>query len=86
MARHSVVREEAYRQVEALRAFAYELVARGELPVVRFGRLGVVPKDALLELLAGAPWADRPSRPMLSIGKLVAGAEDYYLSMVAEGP
>jgi hypothetical protein len=23
---------------------------------------------------------------MLSIGKLVAGAEDYYLSMVAEGP
>jgi excisionase family DNA binding protein len=37
------------------RAFAYELVARGELPVVRFGRRIVVPKAALLELLSGAP-------------------------------
>jgi excisionase family DNA binding protein len=33
------------------RAFAYELVARGELPVIRFGRRIVVPKAALLELL-----------------------------------
>jgi excisionase family DNA binding protein len=33
------------------KAFAYELVARGELPVVRFGRRIVVPKAALLELL-----------------------------------
>jgi excisionase family DNA binding protein len=37
------------------RAFAYELVARGELPVVRFGRRIVVPKAALLELLNAAP-------------------------------
>ena len=37
------------------RAFAYELVARGELPVVRFGRRIVVPKAALLELLSSAP-------------------------------
>jgi excisionase family DNA binding protein len=36
------------------RAFAYELVARGELPVVRFGRRIVVPKAALLELLDSA--------------------------------
>jgi excisionase family DNA binding protein len=36
------------------RAFAYELVARGELPVVRFGRCIVVPKSALLELLDSA--------------------------------
>lgn len=36
------------------RAFAYELVARGELPVVRFGRWIVVPKAALLELLGAA--------------------------------
>jgi excisionase family DNA binding protein len=36
------------------RAFAYELVARGELPVVRFGRRMVVPKAALLELLGSA--------------------------------
>jgi excisionase family DNA binding protein len=37
------------------RAFAYELVARGELRVVRFGCRIVVPKAALLDLLAGAP-------------------------------
>jgi excisionase family DNA binding protein len=36
------------------RAFAYELVARGELPVIRFGRRIVVPKAALLELLRSA--------------------------------
>jgi excisionase family DNA binding protein len=36
------------------RAFAYELVARGELPVIRFGRRIVVPKAALLELLGSA--------------------------------
>jgi excisionase family DNA binding protein len=33
------------------RAFAYELVARGELPVVRLGRRRLVPKVALLALL-----------------------------------
>jgi excisionase family DNA binding protein len=37
------------------RAFAYELMARGELPVVRFGRRIVVPKAALLDLLSTAP-------------------------------
>jgi excisionase family DNA binding protein len=36
------------------RAFAYDLVARGELPVVRFGRRIVVPKAALIELLESA--------------------------------
>jgi excisionase family DNA binding protein len=36
------------------RAFAYELVARGELPIIRFGRRIVVPKAALLELLGSA--------------------------------
>jgi excisionase family DNA binding protein len=33
------------------RAFAYELVARGELPVVRLGRRCLVPKVALLALV-----------------------------------
>jgi excisionase family DNA binding protein len=33
------------------RAFAYELVARGELPVVRLGRRRLVPKIALLALI-----------------------------------
>jgi excisionase family DNA binding protein len=38
------------------RAFAYELVARGELPVIRLGRRRLVPKVALLALVgAGGP-------------------------------
>ena len=32
------------------RAFAYELIARGELPVIRLGRRRLVPKVALLAL------------------------------------
>jgi excisionase family DNA binding protein len=33
------------------RAFAYELVARGELPVICLGRRRLVPKVALLDLV-----------------------------------
>ena len=33
------------------RAFAYELVARGELPVIRLGRRIVIPKVALLAMV-----------------------------------
>ena len=33
------------------RAFAYELVARGELPVIRLGRRRLVPKVALRALI-----------------------------------
>ena len=33
------------------RAFAYELVGRGELPVIRLGRRIVVPKAALLAMV-----------------------------------
>src|ERR1700683_5100881 len=33
------------------RAFAYELVARGELPVVRLGRRRLVPKAALIAFI-----------------------------------
>jgi excisionase family DNA binding protein len=36
------------------RAFAYELIARGELPFMRLGRRIVVPKAALLELVEQA--------------------------------
>lgn len=35
------------------RAFAYELVARGELPVIRLGRRRLVPKVALLAIVEG---------------------------------
>ena len=38
------------------RAFAYELVARDELPVIRLGRRRLVPMVALLALVE----ADRP--------------------------
>ena len=37
------------------RAFAYELVARGDLPVIRLGRRIVVPKAALLAMVTLAP-------------------------------
>jgi excisionase family DNA binding protein len=36
------------------RAFAYELAARGELPVIRMGRRLLVPKAALLALVGAA--------------------------------
>jgi excisionase family DNA binding protein len=36
------------------RAFAYELVARGELPVICLGRRRLVPKVALAALIARA--------------------------------
>jgi excisionase family DNA binding protein len=37
------------------RAFAYELVARGELPVICLGRRRLVPKVALLALVGQSP-------------------------------
>jgi excisionase family DNA binding protein len=42
---------EAAEVLGILRAFAYELVGRGEIPVVRFGRRVVVPRKALETLL-----------------------------------
>ena len=46
--------EEAARLLGISRAHAYELVARGELPHLRFGRRVVVPKLAIEALLARA--------------------------------
>lgn len=42
---------EAGKLLGISRAFAYELVARGELPVIRLGRRRLVPKAALLALV-----------------------------------
>jgi excisionase family DNA binding protein len=42
------------------RAFAYELVARGELPVIRLGRRRLVPKAAL-EAFTGAEPVTQPA-------------------------
>jgi excisionase family DNA binding protein len=38
---------EAARLLRVSRAFAYELIARGELPVLRLGRRVLVPREAL---------------------------------------
>jgi excisionase family DNA binding protein len=42
---------EAANRLGISRAFAYELVARGELPCLRFGRRVVVPRKALDRLI-----------------------------------
>ncbi|HEY2214103.1 MAG TPA: helix-turn-helix domain-containing protein [Acidimicrobiales bacterium] len=42
---------EAGKLLGISRAFAYELVARGELPVIRLGRRVVVPKAALFAMV-----------------------------------
>jgi excisionase family DNA binding protein len=47
--------EEAGRLLGISRAFAYELVARGELPVIRLGRRVVVPKARLFALVGMPP-------------------------------
>jgi excisionase family DNA binding protein len=46
------------------RAFTYELVARGELPCVRFGRRIVIPRVAIERLLedAAEPGTPRSQR------------------------
>lgn len=46
--------EEAAGLLGISRGLAYELVTRKELPHIRLGRRIVVPKKALLELLAAA--------------------------------
>ena len=44
------------------RAFTYELVARGEIPVIRLGRRIVVPKAALLEMVGVRTTGSQPAR------------------------
>ena len=43
------------------RAFAYELVARGDLPVICLGRRRLVPKVALLALVGVGTEGDSPA-------------------------
>ena len=45
--------QEAGELLGISRAFAYELVARGELPVIRLGRRRLIPKVALVALVQG---------------------------------
>ena len=46
--------EEAAESLGISRAFAYEAVARGEIPCIRIGRRVLIPKIALDKLLEGA--------------------------------
>lgn len=46
--------EEAAESLGISRAFAYEAVARGEIPCIRIGRRVLIPKIALEKLLQGA--------------------------------
>ena len=58
---------EAGEMLGISRAFAYELVARGELPVIRLGRRRLVPKAGLLALVGQSePEASLRPRPRLS--------------------
>jgi excisionase family DNA binding protein len=50
---------EAAKRLGISRAFAYELVVRGELPCLRFGRRVVVPRKALERLVNAT---ERPTR------------------------
>lgn len=53
--RLTVTVEEAARLLGVSRAFAYELVARKELPSVRLGRRVIIPRRALERLLDVEP-------------------------------
>ena len=54
--------EEAAELLGISRSFAYELCARGQLPVLRLGRRLVVPHRALLELIDTAEAAFHAQR------------------------
>lgn len=50
------------------RALAYELVRRGELPTLRFGKRIVIPRKALAELIDSTPRVDDPNpRPVVGL-------------------
>lgn len=55
--RLTVTVPEAAEMIGVSRAFAYEMVARGELPVVKLGRRSLVPLRALERLLDDPPLA-----------------------------
>ncbi len=46
---------ETARMLGVSRALAYELARRGELPTMQLGRRRVVPRPALVSMLAGGP-------------------------------
>jgi excisionase family DNA binding protein len=66
---------EAAEVLGVSRAFAYELAARGEIPVLRLGRRRLVPRKALLEMLgeeAEGPSSAPPGPAPTLVYRLVA--------------
>jgi len=57
MERQTYTVPEAGRLLGIGRGQAYEAVARGEIPAIRFGKRLVVPRAALERLLAGPAFA-----------------------------
>ncbi len=55
--------EEAAELLGISRTLAYVLAARGELPVLRFGRRIVIPRRRLEELLGGVSVVEQTSLP-----------------------
>ena len=68
---------EAAEVLGVSRAFAYELAARGEIPVLRLGRRRLVPRRALLEMLGEGAEGAEPVPP--------APAPALVYRLVAEG-
>jgi excisionase family DNA binding protein len=56
------------------RAFTYELVARGQLPALRFGRRIVIPRAAIERMLDGADVSVRLTRQTGRAGDLASPA------------
>lgn len=52
--RYCITVPEAAKKLGISRNFAYELVKRGELPVIRFGKRLLIPKVALEKMLEKA--------------------------------
>ncbi len=53
--------EEAAEVLGIGRTLAFEMARRGELPTLRLGRRLVVPRPALMRMLAGEPTAEQPT-------------------------
>ena len=53
---------EVARRIGVSRNFGYELVKRGELPVIKFGKRLLIPKVALEKMLEEGVTANRPRR------------------------
>ena len=63
---------EAAEVLGVSRAFAYELAARGEIPVLRLGRRRLVPRRALLQMVGEETQGASPVPAPAPVYRLVA--------------